>query len=425
MSKSVEKVLENCEKNIKDIVGSAGMQKKLMLLGGIRYLLPVIKAAHKQGYYVITADYLPDNIAHQYSDEYVNVSIVDKDAVLKVAQDKQIDGIMSFGVDPGVVSTAYVAEQMGLPFQCSYENACILQDKSRFREFLSTHGFNCPKAKGYESVEEVMQDADSFLWPVIVKPVDSAGSKGVTKVENEVMLRSSTEQAFSLSISNRIIVEEFLDIVGYQSSADVFVVDGKVVFPAFSDQLFDKKAINPFTPAIEIWPSSMPLNIQKELSDELQRLITLLNVKTGIFNVESRFCSNGKTYLMEVSPRGGGNRIAELQTMATGQDLIGNEVRQAMGNPVENITNPRYNGVWCNYILHSSEEGILKSIDIESGFKSKYVRDEGLSVKKGDKIVPFTGANTSLGTLFLRTETRQEMDAILKDIDKYIKIVLE
>ena len=69
-----------------------------MLLGGLRYLLPVIEAAHKQGYYVITADYLPDNIAHKYSDEYCNVSIIDKEAVLKEAQRLQIDGIMSFAV---------------------------------------------------------------------------------------------------------------------------------------------------------------------------------------------------------------------------------------------------------------------------------------------------------------------------------------
>ena len=82
-----------------------------MLLGGLRYLLPAIRAAHEQGYYVITADYLPNNIAHKYSDEYVNVSIVDKEAVLKVAREKQIDGIMSFACDPGVVSAAYVQEQ--------------------------------------------------------------------------------------------------------------------------------------------------------------------------------------------------------------------------------------------------------------------------------------------------------------------------
>ena len=76
-------------------------QKRLMLLGGIRYLLPVIEAAHKQGYYVLTVDYLPDNIAHRFSDEYVNVNIVDREAVLRAAIDKEIDGIMSFGVDPG------------------------------------------------------------------------------------------------------------------------------------------------------------------------------------------------------------------------------------------------------------------------------------------------------------------------------------
>ena len=110
-------------------------QKKLMLLGGIRYLLPVIKAAHEQGYYVITADYLPDNIAHKYSDEYVNVSIIDKEAVLRVAREMDIDGIMSFGVDPGVVSASYVQEEMGLPSFGPHESVVILQNKDKFRNF--------------------------------------------------------------------------------------------------------------------------------------------------------------------------------------------------------------------------------------------------------------------------------------------------
>ena len=113
-------------------------QKKIMLLGGIRYLLPVIKAAHEQGYYVITADYLPNNIAHKYSDEYVNVSIIDKEAVLKVAQEKQIDGIMSFGVDPGVVAASYVQNKMGLPSFGPFESVEILQNKDKFRAFLQT-----------------------------------------------------------------------------------------------------------------------------------------------------------------------------------------------------------------------------------------------------------------------------------------------
>ncbi len=399
--------------------------KRLMLLGGIRYLLPVIKTAHEQGYYVITADYLPNNIAHKYSDEYVNVSIIDKEAVLKVAQEKRIDGIMSFGVDPGVVSAAYVAEKMGLPFQCSYESACILQDKARFRAFLSENAFNCPKARGYNDIEEAVNDADDFAWPVIVKPVDSAGSKGVTKVTDKKELRQAIVTALGSSIGKRFIIEEFLDVVGYQSSADVFAVEGCLAYPAYSDQLFDPQAPNPYTPAIEIWPSLMPISVQDDLNRQLQRLFDLLGIRNGIFNVESRLCSNGKAYLMEVSPRGGGNRIAELQTMATGQDLFLAELNQIMGKPVANISMPVFDGVWCNYIIHSYQHGILKSIDIDESFKRHYVHDEGYNLHSGDMVEPFTGANTSLGTLFLRTDTRDEMDGLLNNVQQYVFVNLQ
>ena len=130
-----------------------------MLLGGIRYLLPVIEAAHKQGYYVITADYLPDNIAHKYSDEYVNVSIIDKEAVLKVAREKQIDGIMSFGVDPGVVAASYVQNKMGLPSFGPFESVEILQNKDKFRAFLQKNGFNVPQAKGFDNIDDAMAES--------------------------------------------------------------------------------------------------------------------------------------------------------------------------------------------------------------------------------------------------------------------------
>ena len=397
-------------------------QKKLMLLGGLRYLLPVIEEAHKLGIHVITADYLPNNIAHKYSDEYCNVSIIDKEAVLRAAQELQIDGILSHAVDPGVTAAAYVAEKMGLPFQCSYEAACILQDKSLFRKFLAENGFNCPKAKGYTNIEGALKDVDYFNWPVIVKPVDSAGSKGVTKVENKSDLHNAIETALSASLSKHFIIEDFLDKVGAQSSADIFTVDGKLVYPAYSDQLFDKNAANPYTPAIEIWPASMEQKFQDDLTAQLQRLFTLLNVKSGIYNVESRVCSDGKAYIMEVSPRGGGNRIAELQDMATGQSLIRNEIRKALGMPMDDIVVPKYDGVWCNYILHSNKPGTFVSIDIDPDFQQKHVRNIGLIVKPGDEVVPFTGANNSLGTLFLRFENREKLDSALSNISKNITI---
>lgn len=403
----------------------AEAKKKLMLLGGLRYLLPVIEAAHRHGIHVITVDYLPGNIAHKYSDEYHNVSIIDKDAVLKLAQELQIDGIMSFAVDPGVVAAAYTAEKMGLPFQCSYEAACILQDKSRFRKFLADNGFNVPNARGYSEGDDALQDIDYFNWPVIVKPVDSAGSKGVTRVDEPTDLPAAIAHALDCSPSRHYIIEDFLELDGYQSSTDVFTVEGDLVHCPFSDQLFDKSAINPYVPAIEIWPSTMPQAAQNELRSELQRLFKLLNCKTGIYNVEARLCKNGKAYIMEVSPRGGGNRIAELQRSASKIDLIEAEMLKSLGMPMGTIGDMELTDYWVNFILHSNRGGQFQRIDYLQEFYERHVVEEAILVKDGDEIKPFTGANQSLGTIFLRFDTREQLDQFVEAPNRYISIITQ
>ncbi len=397
-------------------------QKKLMLLGGIRYLLPAIEAAHKHGCHVITVDYLPDNIAHRCSDEYHNVSILDKEAVLALAKELQIDGILSYAVDPGVVTAAYVAEQMGLPFTCSYEAACILQDKARFRQFLTDNGFNVPNAKGYTNADNAMTDVDYFNWPVIVKPVDSAGSKGVTRVVRSQDLSNAIARALEESHNGRFIIEDFLELDGCQSSADCFSVDGQLVYADYSDQLFDKDAANPYTPALEIWPSTMPKTHQDYLTSELQRLLALLNCRTGLYNVESRVCKNGKAYIMEVSPRAGGNRIAELQRIGTGVDLIEAEVCKAVGEPLPNITMPHYDGCYVNDIVHSKKEGYFQGIMYNEEFYKRHVISEAIYPKLGDKVEVFRGANNAIGSIFVKLANRMELDSYLSQRDDMIMI---
>lgn len=401
--------------------------KKLMILGGSRYAIPVIKAAHDLGAYVITCDYLPDNIAHKYSDEYCNVSIIDKEAVLQAAKDCNIDGIMSFACDPGVVTAAYVAERMGLPFQGSYESTKILQDKGLFREFLIEHGFNCPHAKRYDNEQAPFNDLDYFNWPVIVKPVDSAGSKGVTRVDRPEDLKQAINNAISCSIGKTYIIEDFLTFEGYHSSTDVFTVDGKIKFISYSDQLFDSHADNPYTPAQIIWPSTMKKQHQDYLTSEIQRLMSLLNMKTGIYNIETCVGKGGKPYIMEVSPRGGGCKIAELQTLAFGIDLIEADVRKALGYPLNEVKQTECSGFWCEMIIHSlnSEEGVFDRLDIDSRVEEKNIRVIDMSVNNGDIVHPFTGANMSLGDMFLRFDSREELNSIMSNTDKWLSIRLK
>lgn len=397
--------------------------KKLMILGGSRYALPVIKAAHKLGLYVITADYLPENIAHKYSDEYCNVSIVEKDAVLEKARALLIDGITSFACDPGVITAAYVAEQMGLPSCGPYESVCILQNKGRFRQFLTDHGFTVPTAKGYTDIEAAVQDAALFHWPVIVKPTDSAGSKGVNRVDDPAKLREAIEYALSFSRSREFIVEDFIAQHGFSSDTDSFSVDGELKFVSFNSQRFDPKADNPYTPAAFSWPSYMTEAHQAELTSELQRLLKLLGMRTSIYNIETRESTTGKAYIMECSPRGGGNRLAECLERATGVKLVENVVRAALGMPTEGVEQRPYDGCWAEIILHSDRAGIFDSLWIDDAIADA-VDERDLWIEPGTKVGGFSAANEAIGTLVLRFETDQRLQEVMLDPSRYVKVLL-
>ena len=398
--------------------------KKLMVLGGSRYALPVIEAAHNLGHYVITCDYLPDNIAHKYSDEYCNVSIIDKEAVLQAAKDLNIDGIMSFACDPGVATAAYVAEKMGLPHSGSYESVSILQNKGRFRQFLADNGFNVPVAKGYTSVEQALNEAEIFNWPVIVKPTDSAGSKGVTRVDKPENLRESIEYALSFSHSDEFIIEDFLEKKGHSSDTDSFSVDGKLKFVSFSAQRFDENCENPYTPSAYSWPSTISQEHQDELTGEIQRLLTLLDMKTSIYNIEVRECTDGKAYIMECSPRGGGNRLAEVLRYATGVDLITNAVRAAVGEPVLDVEQKPYNGCWAEIILHSETAGEFDYLWISEEIENNII-EKDLWIESGDSVGGFSGANEAIGTLILRFDTHENMQKVLENQNDFVKVVLK
>lgn len=398
--------------------------KKLMLLGGLRYLLPVIEAAHKQGYYVITCDYLPGNIAHKYSDEYVNVSIIDKEAVLKAAKERQINGIMSFAVDPGVVSASYVQNKMGLPSFGPYESVCILQNKDKFRAFLTENGFNVPKARGFGSMEEALNAKFWYPWPVIVKPTDSAGSKGVSRVDRAENLRPALESAFTHSISGRVIVEEFIEKQGCSSDSDCFSLNGKLLFTSFSAQRFDQRATNEYVPAAYSWPSTFTKGQEEYLKSELQRLLSLLNMQTSIYNVETRVGVNGKPYIMEVSPRGGGNRLAEMARMGTGVDMITACVRAAVGDSVPPIRQRPFDGHWAEVILHAESDGRFQGLEIHDDMRRHVVQTD-LWVRPGDEVHAFAGANDAIGTLVMRYETAEQLETSMATVSEWCKVVLQ
>lgn len=386
------------------------VSKTLLLLGGSRYLKPVIESAREMGCRVVTCDYLPKNYAHSMSDEYQYASIVDKEAVLAVARKIKADGIMSFAADPGVAAAAYVAERLDLPFQGSCEAVRILQNKDAFRSFLKENGFNCPQAYSFKNIEEVTKAALDLPYPIVVKPTDSAGSKGVSRVDGPDELRQAAENALKFSLSGTCIAEEFIEKNGHSSDSDGFTVDGRFECVSFTDQLFDEKSGNPFTPTAYTMPSSMPAEAQTDIISDLQRLSDLLGLQSGIYNIETRVGTNGKGYLMEISPRGGGNRLAEMLRFASQVDLVRASICAAIGLRIENVEMPHYNGFWYQQMLYSRTSGKFLELRANRTLDPSCIKEVQLWIGPGDDVHALESANHAIGSAIMRFDTQAQLD---------------
>lgn len=396
--------------------------KKLLILGGDSFTVPVVKAAKAQGYYVITCDYLPHNIAHKYSDQYLNFSTTDKEGILKAARNIKIDGIVTY-TDSGVVTCAYVAHHLGLPMTGPLDSVEILQNKARFRKFLRTHGFNVPNAKGYSSAEEALKDMQDFELPVIVKPVDAAGSKGVTKVVSWDNLPKAIEWAIKYSFSGEFIIESWIEKKGASSDSDSFSYNGKLVIATFSAQWFDETAAGPYVPAAYSWPSTFTHEQESYLKSEIQRLLTLLEMQNSVYNIETRIGTDDKPYIMEVSPRGGGNRLSEMVRLSTGVDLITNAVRVAVGDQPVDYNEKQLNGYWAEIILHSRKSGKFNSLTIDQAYQP-FVKEIDLWKNEGDRVEAFRAARDAIGTLILKFDTQEQLTDALRNTNNWITINL-
>lgn len=399
--------------------------KRVLLLGGSYFQIPSITTAKKLGYYTITCDYLPDNPGHKFADEYHNVSTTDKEAVFNLAKKLQIDGIVCYASDPAAPTAAYVAEKLGLP-SSPYKSVELLSNKDLFRNFLSENGFNVPKAKGYAYSEYglMMSEINSFKFPVMVKPVDSSGSKGVKKIDSIDFLKDAIDDAMNYSRCKRFIIEEYVDKYGYQIAGDGFSVDGKLVFRCFANEHFDASGINPYVPIGESWPYNMPKRIHDKIHNELQRALTLLHMKTQAYNFDVRIDENENVYIMELGPRNGGNLIAQVTKYATGIDMVEYTIKAAMGEDCSCLKMVEPKGYWSNYMIHSQKSGVLTEIRIDESFKEKNIVEFDMHYKKGDYVESFTGSNGTLGTMILKFSSESEMLEKMDNMEKWVKVIV-
>lgn len=382
--------------------------------------MPPLRYAREQGHHVITCDYLPDNPGHKLAHESYNVSTTDKDAVLKLAQRLQIDAIVAYASDPAAPTAAYVAEQMGLPGN-PYQSVLTLARKDLFRAFLKDNGFNVPRSQSFHDREQASAWLMKIGLPAFIKPVDSSGSKGVTKITDASQFKKSFEHALTYSREKMVVIEEAIDRVGYQVDSDIFFYNGEPIFWIWGDQHQDKHC-HQFTPIGISFPSSLKNDIQKNAIKEVADVIKKLKFKQGAFNVEFVTDKNNKVWIIEIGPRNGGNLIPEVIRHATGIDLIKYTVDAALGLPCLGLETKPTKGYWSSYLIHSIEDGIFKELWLSDRVKAKIV-EQDIWVKPGDKVTKYLGSNDTLGTMVLKFDTMEEMLEMLDNMEHDIRVI--
>lgn len=387
-------------------------KKRLLIAGGGYADIPLIQAARRLGFYVITSGNRKNDLGHSFSDECHLEDFSDKRAMLKLAQSLRIDAVCACCNDFSALSAAYVAEQMSLPGHDSYETAKIIHHKDLYRRFARKHGIHSPYAEGYSSVEDALSALHLFKFPIIIKPVDLTGGKGISIISVNDNPKEALKKAFKISKAKRVVVEEFIE--GSRHGLTTFLRNGQVVFH-FSDN--EHYYLNPFLVSAASAPGDVPSDAVEMLCKVAEKIASLLSLKTGIFHIQYILRQN-KPIIVEICRRAPGDLYIKFVQYATGIDYPEFIVKAAAGMDCSNLVQAPANGYFTRHCVMASRTGDVLGIIIDHSIQ-KNIIDQFMWWKVGDQIKDCL--THKLGIVFLKFNSMSEM---LKKTEKMQELIL-
>ena len=316
---------------------------------------PLVEKAKEMGLYTICFAWAEGAVCKDLVDEFYPISIVDKDEILKVCQERQIDGICTIASDVAAPTVAYVAEKMGL-IGNSHQASVTANNKYAMRQAFINAGVPCPKFLCVEDCTDATIDVikQSMRLPLIVKPADRSGSLGVTKVENIEVLKDAIDNALTCSFKKQAMVEEFVD--GREISVEFISYQGK----HYPLQITDKITTGAphFVELEHHQPSTLSIEMYEKIYAITENALNALGITNGASHSEYKITDNGEIYVIEIGGRMGGDFIgSDLVRLSTGYDFVKGVIEVAMGTFNEpKLTESKHSGV---YFLCKETENLL------------------------------------------------------------------
>lgn len=391
-------------------------KKRTALILNIGYLEePMIESLKKMGFYVIGTGGDPNLRGKDFVDRYIQADYSDKELILNIAKENKIDAICACANDFGVLTASYVAEQLGLSGHDTYENALILHNKEKFKEFAKIYGINTPIAQHFSSEDEAIARTSDFNYPIIIKPTDLSAGRGIKRADNAEEAIEAIKRAFITSRSHDIVIEPF--IYGTLHACCTFIKDKKVAVCCSNNEYC---FINPYRVEVATYPADHFDEVRDELIFQTEKMASALNFKDGILSMQYIY-RDGKAYIIEAMRRVLGNLYMSAASKANNFDWNYWEARVHAGLDYEGFpTSVEQTGYYAYRAVMANRNGIVRKIVIPEEisnhvFKLYKLRDVG------DVISDYM--SQPLWFLVLQFDSKESMQDIM--INRYKEIYVE
>lgn len=406
-------------------------KKKMLLLGGSHAEIPLIQAAQALGWYVITTGNNRDGLGHPYADKTVFANYSDKDAMLELARAEGVQAVCSGCNDFALLSTVYVCEKLGLPGHDSYATSIEIHHKDKYRALATRLGIPTPRALTV-AVANSENDAGlncadfdaaiaNLTFPIIVKPVDLTGGKGIHRAANPEEAREAYKDACSRTRQDHIVVEEFVQGTNHGFSA--MLVKGKVAF-AFADN--EQYYINKYLVSGANSPSTSGSETLAKLRDYSERIAQDLHLVDGILHIQYIERADGTPVIIEICRRPPGDLYIKFVKYATGIDYPKFIVMAETGEDISGIADVPTQGYWLRHCIMAGPDiangSTVRDVTFAPEIQGNIV-EKFLWYKPGDVIAD--KLTYKAGIVFFKFESLEEMAYKTARMTDLAKIVLE
>lgn len=385
--------------------------KKVLITGGSHAEIPLIKSAKKREMFVITTGNNEEGLGHQEADKYVKGDFSDKEFIYDLAKREKVDAIISGCNDFAYLSTAYACEKLNLPGHDTYEIAKIIHHKDKFMNLCKICGIRIPKTYSCKNLKECIETCKELSFPMILKPVDLTGGKGVKICHSLEEVKKAYEEAHAWSREDTIVLEEY--ILGSNHGASMLLKEKKVVF-CFCDN--EQYYINKYLVSGAYFPSDVPECAIISLIHDVEKIAEKLKLVDGLFHVQFILEKNTIPVFIDPCRRSPGDLYIQFVKYATEIDYPLEIVKAEIGESIGEVYQPCYHNIARECVM-TEKEGIFSEIHIDKNIRGT-ILDSFIWAKKGEEIEDYL--KYKAGILFLEYESFKQL---YEEIEKFHSLV--